>query len=86
MRIFVGLETEAKPRFLNHEDPRAWSLTDLETVLSYGNVKAQKISLLSSKSLLMVSIGQLEHYYSFCSSKVTSVIAFLLAINCSISI
>ena len=30
MRIFVGLETEVKPRFLNHEDPRAWSLTNLE--------------------------------------------------------
>ena len=26
----MGLVTEAKPRFLNHEDPRAWSLTDLE--------------------------------------------------------
>ena len=53
MRIFVGLETEAKPRFLNHEDPRAWSLTDLEdcsSLILCGNVvKAQKISLLSSK-------------------------------------
>ena len=27
---FVDLETEVKPRFLNHEDPRAWFLTDLE--------------------------------------------------------
>ena len=26
----MDLETEAKPRFLNHEDPRAWFLTDLE--------------------------------------------------------
>ena len=26
----MSLETEAKPRFLNHEDPHAWSLTDLE--------------------------------------------------------
>ena len=26
----MGLETEAKLRFLNHEDPCAWSLTDLE--------------------------------------------------------
>ena len=51
MRIFVGLVTEAKPRFLNHEDPRAWSLTDLEELILYGNVvKAQKISLLSSNS------------------------------------
>ena len=30
MRVFADLETEAKPRFLNHEDPRAWFLTDLE--------------------------------------------------------
>ena len=30
MRIFVDLETKAKPRFLNHEDPKAWFLTDLE--------------------------------------------------------
>ena len=30
MRVFVDLETETKPRFLNHEDPRTWSLTDLE--------------------------------------------------------
>ena len=30
MRVFVDLETETKPRFLNHEDPRAWFLTDLE--------------------------------------------------------
>ena len=26
----MDLETEAKPRFLNHEGPRAWFLTDLE--------------------------------------------------------
>ena len=26
----MDLETEAKPRFLNHEEPRAWFLTDLE--------------------------------------------------------
>ena len=26
----MDLETELKPRFLNHEDPRAWYLTDLE--------------------------------------------------------
>ena len=26
----MDLETEAKPRFLHHEDPRAWLLTDLE--------------------------------------------------------
>ena len=26
----MDLETKAKPRFLNHEDPRAWFLTDLE--------------------------------------------------------
>ena len=30
MRLFVDLETEAKPRFLNHEEPRTWLLTDLE--------------------------------------------------------
>ena len=30
MRVFVELETEAKSRFLNHEDLRAWFLTDLE--------------------------------------------------------
>ena len=30
MRVFVDLETKAKLRFLNHEDPRAWFLTDLE--------------------------------------------------------
>ena len=30
MRVFVDLETKAKPRFLNHEDPKAWFLTDLE--------------------------------------------------------
>ena len=30
MRIFVDLETKAKPRFLNHKDPRACLLTDLE--------------------------------------------------------
>ena len=30
MRVFVDLETEVKPRFLNHEDQRAWFLTDLE--------------------------------------------------------
>ena len=26
----MDLETEAKPRFLSHEGPRAWFLTDLE--------------------------------------------------------
>ena len=26
----MDLETEAKPRFLNHEEPRAWFLPDLE--------------------------------------------------------
>ena len=26
----MDLETEAKPRFLNHEDLRAWFLIDLE--------------------------------------------------------
>ena len=26
----MDLETEAKPRFLNHEGPRVWFLTDLE--------------------------------------------------------
>ena len=36
MRVFVDLETEAKPRFLNHEDPRAWLLTDLERGLILG--------------------------------------------------
>ena len=49
----MGLETEAKLRFLYHEDPYAWSLTNLEDCSFtnlYGNVvKAQKISLLSSK-------------------------------------
>ena len=30
MRVFVDIETKAKQRFLNHEDPRAWFLTDLE--------------------------------------------------------
>ena len=25
----MDLETEVKPRFLNHEGPRAWFLTDL---------------------------------------------------------
>ena len=30
MRLFMDLETEAKPRFLNHEGLRAWFLTDLE--------------------------------------------------------
>ena len=29
MRVFVDLETEGKPRFLNHKDPRDWFLTDL---------------------------------------------------------
>ena len=27
----MDLETEAKPRFLNHKEPRAWLLTDLES-------------------------------------------------------
>ena len=26
----MDLETEAKPRFLNHEEPRAWFLPDLQ--------------------------------------------------------
>ena len=26
----MDLETEAKPRLLNHEEPRAWFLTDLD--------------------------------------------------------
>ena len=26
----MDLETKAKPRFLNHEDPRVWFLTDVE--------------------------------------------------------
>ena len=26
----MDLETEAKPRFLNHKDQRAWLVTDLE--------------------------------------------------------
>ena len=26
----MDLETKAKPRFLNHEEPRAWFLTDLD--------------------------------------------------------
>ena len=30
MRVFVDLVTEEKPSFLNHEDPRAWFLTDVE--------------------------------------------------------
>ena len=30
MGIFMDLETKAKPRFLNHEDPRVRFLTDLE--------------------------------------------------------
>ena len=30
IRIFVDLETEAKPRFLNYEDQRVWFLIDLE--------------------------------------------------------
>ena len=30
MSVFVDLETKAKPRFLNHEDLRAWFLIDLE--------------------------------------------------------
>ena len=30
MRVFVDLETKAKPRFLNHNNLRAWFLTDLE--------------------------------------------------------
>ena len=30
MRVFVDLETQAKSRFLNHKDLRAWYLTDLE--------------------------------------------------------
>ena len=29
----MDLETEAKPRFLNHKDLRAWFLTDLENGL-----------------------------------------------------
>ena len=45
----MGLETEAKLRFLNHEDPHAWSLTDLEDCSLYGNVAKAQISLLSSK-------------------------------------
>ena len=28
--VFVDLETEVKSRFLNHEEPRMWFLTDLE--------------------------------------------------------
>ena len=30
MGLLMDLETEAKPRFLNHEGLRAWFLTDLE--------------------------------------------------------
>ena len=30
MRLFMDLETKAKPRFLNHEEPRACFLTDLD--------------------------------------------------------
>ena len=30
MKVFVDLETEVKLKFLNHKDPRAWFLTDLE--------------------------------------------------------
>ena len=30
MRVFVDLETKAKPRFLNHKDLRVWFPTDLE--------------------------------------------------------
>ena len=26
----MDIETKAKPRFLNHKDPRAWFMTDLE--------------------------------------------------------
>ena len=29
MRVYVGLETEVKLRFLNHKDLRAWFQTDL---------------------------------------------------------
>ena len=32
----MDLETETKLRFLNHEDPRAWFLTDLEHGLILG--------------------------------------------------
>ena len=41
MRLFMDLETEANPRFLNHEEPRARLLTDLEDgsfANLYGNV------------------------------------------------
>ena len=31
----MDLEIKAKPRFLNHEDPRAWFLTDLENGLCH---------------------------------------------------
>ena len=30
MRLFMDLEAEVKPRFLNHEEPWAWFLNDLQ--------------------------------------------------------
>ena len=60
MRIFVGLETEGKPRFLNHEDPRAWSLTNLEdrsfTNFIWKCCKSPKDSLLSSKLCCLLTL------------------------------
>ena len=39
MRIFMDLKTEVKLRYLKHEDPRAWSLTDLENKsFLYGHI------------------------------------------------
>ena len=35
MRVFVDLETEVKSRFLNHEGPRVWFLTDLENGMTF---------------------------------------------------
>ena len=40
----MDLETEARLRFLNHEEPRAWFLTDLEngTVIQLSQIAKPK--------------------------------------------
>ena len=44
----MDLETEAKPRFLNYEGPRAWFLTDLDngTVIQLPQTAKPKITFI----------------------------------------
>ena len=51
----MNLETEAKPRFLNHEEPRAWFLTDLDNGTVIQLPQAAKTAFTLARSTVQLS-------------------------------